>query len=162
MKLEALLFRNWVWLLVLSGVFALSGCAPKEMYQVKGKVTYKDGSVPKGILAIVNFTPAPNSSATIPKGATGAIESDGSFEMVTRRSGDGVHHGEYSVTFRVLRDANGTSLVSPKYGSLNPPPFTVKVDRDISDLNYEIEKAEGVTAAPNSPAPAGPGSAPGT
>ena len=127
------------------------------MYQVRGKVTYKDGSVPKGILAIVTLTPTGDSSATVRKGASGPIQSDGTFEMVTRVPGDGVHRGEYAVTFRVLRDATTlTSLINPKYSSPVTPPFAVTVDHDISDLSYQIERAEGVSEA-TSPAPAGPG-----
>jgi len=163
MRFGAVFFRHWVWLVVLPCALALSGCGSREMYQVRGKVTYKDGSVPKGILAIVNLTPTGNSSAEVRKGASGPIEPDGSFVMVTRMPGDGVHRGEYAVTFRVLRDATTlTSLVSPKYSSPMNPVFTVNVDRDISDLDYQIEKAEGVSAAAAAAAPAGPGSGPGT
>lgn len=155
-----MLFRRWAWLLVLPCAGALSGCGSKEMYHVSGKVTYKDGSVPKGILAVIQFTPTANSTATVHKGASGAIDpSDGSFDMVTRISGDGVHRGEYGVTFRIIRDpTTQTSLVGPKYTSPTNPAFTVNVDRDIADLNYQIEKVEGVSAA-TTEAPAGPGSA---
>jgi hypothetical protein len=168
MRFDGLLFRYWVGLVVLPCALALSGCGSREMYQVRGKVTYKDGTVPKGILAIVNFTPTKDSSAEIRKGASGPIEPDGSFVMVTRMPGDGVHRGEYAVTFRVLRDATTyASLVSPKYSSPMNPVFTVKVDHDISDLSFEIEKAEGAAAAaaagPALPGPGGgPGSVPGT
>jgi hypothetical protein len=162
MRLVALVLRHWVLLVVLPCLAALPGCGSKEMYQVRGKVTYKDGSVPKGILAIVTLTPTGDSSATVRKGASGPIEPDGSFVMVTRVPGDGVHRGEYGVSFRVLRDATSTtSLISPKYSSMAPPPFTVNVDHDISDLSYQIERAEGVSEA-TSPPPTGPGSGPGT
>jgi hypothetical protein len=162
-----MLLRRLVWLTVFApaAVAALSGCTSKEMYQVRGKVTYKDGTVPKGMLAIVTFTPTSSSTAAVRKGASGAIDpTDGSFDMVTRMTGDGVHRGEYAVTFRILRDnVTFTSLVSPKFTSPMNPAFTVNVDRDISDLNYQIEKAEGVAEAATTAAPAGRGSAgPGT
>jgi hypothetical protein len=171
MKVDAILFRHWAWIVVLPCVVALSGCGTREMFHVRGKVMYKDGSVPKGTLAVVYFTPAEVSSATIRKGASGAITPDGSFEMVTRMTGDGVHRGEYGVTFRVLQQLAGGStvpLVAQKYSLPAPPQFTVKVDRDISDLSYEIERAEGPTAAAaaaaaaTSTTPTGPGSGPGT
>ncbi len=146
---------------VMPCIAAMSGCGSKDMYPVRGKVTYKDGSVPKGVLAVVIFSPTHNSSAKIRKGASGAIGPDGSFEMVTRMPGDGVHRGEYAVTFRILRDATTlTSLVGPKYMSPTAPPFTETVDRDLTDLNYQIEKAEGAAAA--STATGGLGSGPGT
>src|SRR5437762_1657992 len=89
---------------LLPWMAALDGCGGKQMYHASGKVTYKDGSVPKGILAVVTFIPTGDSSATVRKGASGAIGPDGSFEMVTRMPGDGVNRGEYGVTFRILRD----------------------------------------------------------
>jgi hypothetical protein len=145
---------------------ALGGCGGKQMYHVRGKVTYKDGSVPKGTLAVVTFTPSESSSAEIRKGASGAIEPDGSFEMVTRMSGDGVNRGEYAVTFRIvqLTASSMVSLADPKYTRPTSPMFTVNVDRDISDLSFEIEKASGAAAAAAAAAPAlsGPGSGPGT
>src|ERR1043165_6977008 len=82
-----ILLRHWMWLVVAVYCIAgLSGCGSgKEMYHVSGKVTYKDGSIPKGTLAIVTLSPAADSTAKIRKGATGAIDpSDGSFEMMTR------------------------------------------------------------------------------
>src|SRR4051812_48556310 len=102
-KLDAKFFRRWAWLVVLPCAVALSGCGTKEMYQVRGKVIYKDGSVPTGTLAIVLFSPSPDSTAMVRKSASGPIGPDGSFEMVTRVPGDGVHHGEYGVIFRVLQ-----------------------------------------------------------
>jgi hypothetical protein len=166
MKLDAMLYPRWAWIVVLPCVVAISGCGGKQMYHVRGKVTYKDGSVPTGMLAVVIFSPLPDSTAVIRKGASGAIEADGTFEMVTRMSGDGVNAGEYGVTFRILRDATTqTSLVSPKYTRPTSPAFTVKVDHDISDLSYEIEKADGAPAAAAASSPAhtpGPASGPGT
>ena len=144
-------------------VAALSGCGSKEMYRVHGKVTYKDGTVPKGVLAVVIFSPAKDSTAEIRKGASGAIEPDGSFEMVTRKPGDGVHRGKYAVTFRILRDSTTlASLVDPKYTSPVNTPFTETVDRDLTELNYQIEKAAGVSPATAAEADIGPGSGPGT
>jgi hypothetical protein len=140
---------------------ALNGCGSRQMFHVRGKVSYKDGSVPKGTLAVVAFTPSTTSSSEVRKGASGAIEPDGSFEMVTRMTGDGVNRGEYAVTFRIIQATVNSmvSLVDPKYTRPTSPMFTVKVDRDISDLSFEIEKAK-LTAVP--PALSGPGLVPGT
>jgi hypothetical protein len=167
MKFDAMLLRRWMWLLVLfSPCFAvLSGCGGKQMYHVRGKVTYKDGSIPKGTLAIVTFSPAADTTAGVRKGASGAIDpDDGSFEMVTRTPGDGVNPGSYGVTFRVTKDtaSGSTPLVNPKFSAPASPQFTVKVDRDITGLNYQIEKGDGAAAVTVGPeAPAGPGAPPG-
>ncbi len=168
MKIDRALIRHstWLLLLVVPCVTAILGCnGGKRTYQVRGKVTYTDGSVPKGTVAVVLFSPVEGSTAEIRKGASGAIEPDGSFEMVTRMPGDGVNAGDYTVSFRIVRvAANGsmTSLVAPKYASPMLSPFKVKVDHNTSDLSYAVEKAEGVAAADTSPVPAGPGSGPGT
>ena len=147
-----------VALLLLPLTVAQSGCGGKQAYPVRGKVTYKDGSVPRGSVAVVLFTPSDDTTAEIRKGASGSIEPDGSFEMVTRMPGDGVYRGTYGVTFRVMRDTSNpaSSYVAAKYTSPKSPQFTVNVDRNISDLSYVIEKAEGVAEAPAN-ATAGPG-----
>jgi hypothetical protein len=122
---------------------ALAGCpSGKTMVPVKGKVTYKDGTVPQGAVAVVNFTPAENSTATVRKGATGAIGPDGMFEMVTFQPGDGVNLGTYDVSFTVRSnpmDPN-TSLVAPKYDSPKMSGYTVDVDGPKDNLRFEIEK----------------------
>jgi hypothetical protein len=157
-------YRTWLVLIGLTCVCGLAGCGSKQMYEVRGKVHYKDGSVPKGTVAVVLFSPAQNTTAEIRKGASGSIEPDGSFTMVTRMPGDGVNRGDYGVTFRVVHETPSSviSLVAPKYSTPMSPLFTVTVDRDISDLDYVIEKAEGAAATAALPEASGPGSGPGT
>jgi hypothetical protein len=119
------------------------------MSQVSGKVLYKDGSVPRGGVCVVNFQPATNSTAEVRKGASGAIGSDGAFEMWTRMPGDGVYHGEYNVAFVILKGpSDPTPLVQPKYANARTSGYEVTVDDDISDLKFEIEPLPGVTGAP--------------
>ncbi len=161
MKLDAVLIPRSAWLVVfvLPFIALLTGCGSKQMYHVSGKVAYKDGSVPKGAVAVVLFAPAEDSTAEIRKGASGSIEPDGSFEMVTRMPGDGVNRGNYGVTFRVIADTDhpNSSLVAAKYTTPTSPQFKVTVDRDISDLDYVIEKADGPAVAPSANANKGPG-----
>jgi hypothetical protein len=129
-------------LLVFSSVIAISGCnRGKPMARVQGKVSFKDGSVPHGAVCVVSFLPAENSKAEVRKVASSAIEADGSFDMMTRKPGDGVYLGDYIVTFTVLRDPRdpSTSLILAKYGSPRDTPYKIKVDGDKEDLRYEIE-----------------------
>jgi hypothetical protein len=136
--------------LLLSALLAcavIAGCnRGPTMHRVRGQVFYKDGSVPKGAVAAVGFRPTKDSMAAIRKGASGTIEPDGSFEMFTSKAGDGVHQGEYDVTFTVMRnmmDAN-SSLVLPKYTNPATSGYNnIKVDRNISDLKFEIEPIAG-------------------
>src|SRR4051794_27151546 len=65
-------------LLLACVALATSGCNKgPRMYQVSGKVLYKDGSVPKAPVALVRFEPTQNSTAEIRKTATGEIGQDG-------------------------------------------------------------------------------------
>jgi hypothetical protein len=133
-------------LLILVG---FSGCnRGPAMYQVRGTVLYKDGSVPKGGVAVVRLQPAQGTTAEIRKGATGAINPDGSFELYTRTPGDGVYEGEYDVTFGVYKGPmDPTPLIQAKYMNPSTSGYSVTVDGDQTDLKFEIEPLPGVTGA---------------
>jgi hypothetical protein len=138
--------KSLLLVLILLSVAALTGCShgPK-MYRVKGKVTYRDGTVPKGGVAVVRFSPSENSTAETRKGATGAIGQDGSFELMTRKPGDGVYPGDYIVTFVVLRNAmdQASSMILPKYATPFQSPYKETVKGNMEDLQYEIERLPG-------------------
>jgi hypothetical protein len=136
--------RAFAALLVAATCIAgLEGCDHgPPMARIRGKVHFKDGTIPKGELAIVKFNPAQDSAAQVRKSATGTIDpNDGSFEMNTRMAGDGVHFGDYSVTFTVAK-GDGRLLVAPKFARPAETPFKITVDGDRSDLEYEIEPAQ--------------------
>lgn len=128
-----------VALCLASALFAGCNRGPK-MYHVSGMVLNKDGSVPRG-LGAVHFEPTADSTATIRKVATGVIGKDGTFELMTRKPGDGVFQGDYAVTIAVVKSAMDPTPLSPeKYGNAKTTPFPpVTVDRNISDLKFEIE-----------------------
>jgi hypothetical protein len=135
-----------VYGLALGCVVAMSGCNHgPAMAQVKGKVLYKDGSVPKGGVRVVRFEPTEASTAEIRKGASGAIESDGSFEVYTRKPGDGIYTGEYDVTFAVQKGPmDPTQLILPKYTNKATTPYKkITIDKNMDDLKFEIEPAAG-------------------
>ena len=119
----------------------IAGCSSKEAYQVSGRAQYKDGSPITGAVRIIRFEPTANSTATIRKGASGTIAEDGSFEMFTRKPGDGVYAGEYAVTFSVLtQPMGGTSLIPAYFTHPESTPFKIVVDDDKDDLLYELDK----------------------
>jgi hypothetical protein len=97
----------------------------------------------------VQFLPTANSTATVRSAATGVIQPDGSFQMSTKQAGDGVVVGDYNVTFLVWRSPTdpSTSMIAPKYGIPGMTPYKITVDRDVSDLKYEIEPMPGVAGA---------------
>jgi len=119
------------------------------MAQVRGKVLYKDGTVPHGGACAVKFQPTSGSTAKVRKGATGLIQPDGTFEAWTRKPGDGVYLGDYSVSFAVWASAtdSSSSLIPEKYSNPNMTGLTLKVEGDVDDLKYEIEPLPGAKTA---------------
>ncbi len=139
------------WAVVLSwiavaGSIAVVGCGRgPEVAQVKGKVRYKDGTIPQAAVRVVRFEPKTDSTATVRKAASGDFDaSDGSFELFTRRPGDGVYVGEYSVTFAVQKDPRdkSTSVIADKYRSSAQTPYHVSIHENVDDLEFEIEPIE--------------------
>lgn len=127
-------------------VTQLVGCNKRpEMAQVRGKVTYMDGSIPHGGACVVRFEPAKDSTAQIRKGASGIIKPDGTFEAYTRIPGDGVYLGDYGVTFAVWSNATdpGSSIIDPKYTSAATSGYKVTVDKDLENLEFKIEPLPG-------------------
>jgi hypothetical protein len=128
--------------LALSVLILVTGCNHgPTMLRVGGKVQYKDGSVPTGGVRVVRFEPShsgPNEGLRV---ASGQIENDGSYELFTKRPGDGVMPGTYNVTFTIWKGPHEpVSLISEKYTASASTPFKdVKVDRGRDDLNFEIE-----------------------
>lgn len=136
-------------LIILLAAVLLTGCqrGPK-MYQVSGKVHYKNGGTPKAGVSVVNFRPTKDSTAEVRQTASGAIQPDGTFTMFSRVVGDGVYAGDYAITFTVIKGPmDPTSLLLPKYTDSNSPPYTLKIDADKTDLDFEIEPLPGVAGA---------------
>lgn len=151
-------------LIVVSPIVVLfMGCNDgPRMYQISGKVTFKDGSVPAAGLRVVRFEPASDTTATIRKTASGEITDDGSFQLFTRKPGDGVIPGTYNVTFTIWKGPrNPISLIAEKFTASATTPYKqVRVDHDQDDLKFELEpvgKGPGKEAPTMPAAPAGRG-----
>jgi hypothetical protein len=137
-----------LWLALVVFCAAAAGCNNRPTAQVRGKVLYKDGSVPQGGVRVIRFEPTPDTTAAIRKTASGQIMDDGSFDLFTRKPGDGVILGKYAVTFTVWRGPRDrVSLIDDKYTASATTPYTVTVDDDMDDLKFEIERAPGAAAA---------------
>ena len=131
-------------LVVIAIVGGLGGCDDRPATaQVRGKVMFKDGSVPQAEVCVVRFEPTADSAAPIRKAASGDIARDGSFDMYTRKPGDGVFLGSYAVTFSVWKDRfKPDSMIAEKYTKSDTTPYKVKVEQDLDNLVYEIEPIE--------------------
>jgi hypothetical protein len=119
----------------------LTGCGKRASYQASGRAQFKDGSPLTGGVRVVHFEPADNSPAAVRRMATGQIATDGTFEMFSRKPGDGVIPGIYIVTFQVQDKPMGGKLLIPeKYTQAASSPFDIHVDGDKTDLLFELEK----------------------
>jgi hypothetical protein len=136
-------YHNSVPLFLIATAFlgGMVGCGKSQpVAKVCGKISFKDSSLQNAGIRMVRFEPAADTSATIRKGASGTINEDGSYELYTRRPGDGVYLGKYAVTFAVYRGAmDQRSLIPTKYTSAATTPYQVVVDQNKDDLNFEIE-----------------------
>lgn len=122
---------------------ATIGCGGKPTAQISGVVKYSDGSPIEGAARVINFQPTAASDAVVVKAAFSEIAPDGSFELMTRKPGDGVYCGQYTVYFTVLSDPidPDSSLILPKYSGEEPSPFDViDVSKDRDDLEFILEK----------------------
>ena len=125
----------------LGGIFGCGNGHP--VAQVSGKVFFKNGAMPPAGVRVVRLEPTADSNAAVRKGASGTISDDGSFEIFTRRPGDGVHYGNYAVTFAFWKSVTDhTSLIAPRYIDAKNTPYHLTVDKDKVGLEYELESAK--------------------
>jgi hypothetical protein len=126
---------------VLICIGGLSGCGQGDaVAQVRGKIVFKSGTMPPAGVRMVRLEPAADSPAVIRKGATGSINDDGTFEVYTRRPGDGVYLGKYDVTFTFLKSpTDQEQMLAAKYTLSKTTPYHLTVDRDIDELEFELE-----------------------
>lgn len=133
-------------ILSLSGILLLvSGCGESgpPMAQVTGKITFTDGSVPQGMQKVITFTPAPDTTAEVKKGATADIREDGTYELYSTRPGSGVHYGKYKVVINILGSyRGGNTQVAREYTDAKTTPLERVVDQPSHEFNFEIEKAK--------------------
>ena len=132
-------------LVCCAAVLAFAGCGPggPRKGKVTGKVTYTDGSIPKGGMAVIRFEIAPDSEPDKRKAADSDIASDGSFAIGTLRPGDGAYYGKYKVVFTVVKSyRTGQSLVDSKYMSAETTPYECVVDSASKVVDFTIEKAK--------------------
>lgn len=124
--------------------FTLLGCGTggPQMGKVSGKVTYSDGSIPKGGVAVIRFEVASDSKPEIRKAADSDIQADGSYDISTLRPGDGAYYGKYKVVFTILNSyRDGKSLVDAEFTTAETTPFEVVVDTSSQTQDFTIEKA---------------------
>jgi len=112
------------------------------MGKVRGKVTYEDGSIPQGGVAVIRFEVAPDSTTEKRKAADSDIQPDGSYEITTMKPGDGAFYGKYKVVFTILNSyRDSKSLVDRKYTDAKTTPYECVVDKGSQELDFSLSKA---------------------
>ena len=72
--------------------------------------------------------------------ASGAIENDGSFTMMTQSPGDGVAPGQYKVVLKVWRDyRRQIPAVPQKYTDASTTPLEAVVDDDNVQFDFVVK-----------------------
>jgi hypothetical protein len=132
-------------------VYHLSGCSADpnmpKLGKVSGKVSYQGKPLDAGRVV---FTPVAGKGGESDQGASGEISSDGSYEMTTFNTGDGVVLGQHIVTVVVQKgempkpDADGhINYVLPKnatpakYATADKSPLRCTVVAE--GMTFDIE-----------------------
>jgi hypothetical protein len=125
-------------LLPLAAILFL-GCSgdSADMLSVTGTVKNADGSaITAEEGGKVLFTPDGSGAA-----ASGSVEKDGSFTMMTEKPGDGVKPGKYKVVLQLWKNYRaGTLAVPEKYGDVATTPLEATVDADHKHFDFVVEK----------------------
>ncbi len=142
MRTHQKMYRAWLLSSAACAAVSCVGCSEgKPVAEVRGRVVCTSGELPKTSIRQIRFEPTADSKAVVRKGASGAINDDGTFELYTRRPGDGVHHGEYAVTFAFYKSAmDHASPLSPELASSSTTPYRVTVEDNVDDLEIEISR----------------------
>lgn len=141
--------------LLAVAILGIGGCSSKgpKMVRVSGIVKFRDGTalppVQPGGAAIITLQPADARDDAkadpdkIRKPAASGIKPDGSFDLCTVRTGDGVMPGRYRVivTVRNKGPDPATSLIPKKYGDPDTSGFgVIEIDKARSDLEFLLDK----------------------
>jgi hypothetical protein len=124
-NLKYLAFTGWLTVVALS-----FGCAklPEGHARASGEITFKDGRRLTGVVGVVRFDPEELYSGGSRGASIAALNSDGTFDLMTRTPGDGVPIGDYRVVL-VVRNADDTpaDAVHFDYKHFETTPWRVKV-----------------------------------
>jgi hypothetical protein len=114
---------------------AFGGCGPASgsrpsLIPVKGTVTYKGQPVTKGV---VKFEPDGYG-----RGASGQLQSDGTFVLGTYQKGDGVVAGDHRVAITGLDKNLAKDRALKKYGSPNTSKLTAEVSSEKTEFTFDL------------------------
>lgn len=141
-------------MLIASLIFLTAGCggAGLKTYSVEGRVVYDDGSPVQG--GIVSFetdqgNAADGEPATI--NATGTVEPDGSFRLITNRQFEGAVVGVHRIAvseapstgsdFDAMQKSSRKQPVIPrKYASFDTSGLTATVEPKANSITITVKR----------------------
>jgi hypothetical protein len=128
------------WLLIIAAAF-MAGCGGgDEALQVTGVVKNADGSPIPCESGTVLFQPTASGENATGQHASGAVNPDGTFSMMTKVPGDGVKPGPYKVVLQLWKSYRDGKLAVPKeYGDASTTPLEATVDRDHTHFEFKVE-----------------------
>ena len=121
----------------------LGGCSStgEGMFPVSGTVKFADGSPVTGEPASIVFVPNPQSDNRSSKSASGTIEPDGSFRLMTNDPDDGAYPGDYQVVLKVWSDYRNQKLAVPEeYGEPTSTPLSATINADQTTFDFTVER----------------------
>jgi hypothetical protein len=117
------------------GFVAGCGGGGGEAIQVTGVILNADGSPVQSESGLILFQPDGSGQS-----ASGGVEPDGTFTMMTKVQGDGVKPGQYKVVLQLWKNyREGTLAVPKKYGDAATTPLSATVDADHAHFEFKVE-----------------------
>jgi hypothetical protein len=139
----AALYRHGFWLVALA--LAPCGCGSNsglpDMVPIRGEVIYKGKPLTEGEGTVV-YLPAESGNS---RQATGAIQSDGTFQLMTMQPGDGAMKGKYTIVVYCYKPHPSATLSREEYdkqlragkldrGSIIPEKYSNPATSGLSDV----------------------------
>lgn len=114
-----------------------SGCSKhSDLVQVTGTVKNADGSPLVFEAGSVNFQAMEGAGH-----ATGSVQPDGSFTMMTKKPGDGVKPGRYKVAVQLWKSYSKLiPAAAKKYADPMASPLEATVDAGHTHFDFIVEK----------------------
>jgi hypothetical protein len=127
--------------LALLGLLLLgaTGCGSGGTYPVQGKVVFQDGTPLKG--GIVVFESVDHAHII----ARGDIAPDGTFELGTKKPGDGALAGKHRVLVAPLlpsnvKESKGPRPIHPRFENFETSKLVLTVEKRDNDFTIHVEK----------------------
>lgn len=124
------------WVSALCVVAFTVGCGPgnPKTYPAHGTVTYKNATLQSGMVYIT-----PDAGGN---GASGKIQTDGTFKLGTFGTDDGALPGKYKVRIEVFPEGEDAGLPGQEFGKKKPPIPMKYMDPSKSPLTCEIKEGD--------------------